>query len=265
MSYTCKKINDDSYLIQGAGMESMYLINGRDKGLLIDAGMEEESLKEYCRELCEKEIVCVLTHGHFDHIGKCGEFEEVYLDHEDLELYRSHGFGPFKRDYFVCKPCEELKEMKKEYDLGDHRIISIKVPGHTKGSIILCDLKNKSVYCGDAIGSGCGVLMTKGLGSLPLDEYEKGLEEAIKELESLGVDESWTFYGGHDGQQYHSRVSDYNPLTLKMFKDMKQLCHRMNEGTALVETNIRQTPFGEAKETIGIYETAELQMMEEIR
>lgn len=262
MGYECRKINEDAWLIQGQGNESMYLIEGRDKALLIDAGMEKESLKEVTDSLTKKDVICVLTHGHFDHIGMCGEYDEVYLEEKDFDLYRQHSKGDMMPGMsFVCKDVNEVKPMKKEYDLGDHKIISIPLKGHTAGSVIFADMKDRCVYSGDAVGSGCGVLMTAGLGSLPLDQYKNGLHEAIRELEELGVDETWKFYGGHDGQEYMSRTGRYNPLTFKLVKDMEVLCEKMLDQTADITEKDIESPFGKAKEIFGTYGDAELQLL----
>lgn len=262
MGYTERKLSDSAYLIQGDKNESMYLINGKNRSLLIDAGMEEESLKRFCERLTDKETICVLTHGHFDHIGKCGEFSEVYLDRRDLDMYlkNSNGsMGPVEN--FVCKDVDEVKKMEDFYDLGDRKIETIPLPGHTLGSVIFLDPHDKAVYCGDAIGSGCGVLMVEGIGSLSLQEYREGLAGAIERLEKAGVDESWSFYGGHDGQQYHSRTCSYNPLSLKLMKDMKILCEKMIDNTATIHESIRDGQFGRVKEIIGIEGNAELQLI----
>ena len=262
MGYTERKLSESAYLIQGDKNESMYLINGKDKSLLIDAGMEDESLKEFCDRLTDKEIVCVLTHAHFDHIGKCGEFNEVYLDEKDLDMYRQQSSGSMSPvDNFVCKAADEIKKMEEVYDLGDRKITTVALPGHTPGSVIFLDPYDKAVYCGDALGSGCGVLMVNGLGSLSLEEYQKGLEGALIKLKESGVDENWKFYGGHDGQQYHSRTCRYNPITLKLIEDMKLLCEKMIGGTAYTEESIKDTPFGRVKEIIGIEGNAEMQLM----
>ncbi len=265
MGYTSRKINEDSWLIQCDSHVSMYLIEGKEKALLVDAGMEKENLAEYCRTLTDRPVFCVLTHGHYDHIGRCGEFAEVYLDLKDRELYDQHRSGPFlQQSDPCCKATDELLEMKKEYDLGDHRIVSVSLPGHTPGSVVLCDMKQHAVYCGDAIGSGCGVLMTAGLGSLPLNEYAAGLSQAIDELERLGVDDDWQFYGGHYGQHHASRVGDPNLPCLQMMKDMRILCEEMEAGTATIRESIKETPFGKAKETIGIHGCAELQLLTDL-
>ena len=239
MGYTERKLSDSAYLIQGDKNESMYLINGKDRSLLIDAGMEDESLKQFCDRLTDKGTICVLTHGHFDHIGKCGEFDEVYIDYKDLEMYRQQSRGSMSPvDNFVCKEADEVKKMENNYDLGD-----------------------RAIYCGDAVGSGCGVLMVEGLGSLSLEEYKEGLEKAIEKLKEAGVDENWNFYGGHDGQQYHSRTCEYNPITLKLIEDMKTLCEKMLNNSAHTEESIKDTPFGRVKEIIGIEGNAEMQLM----
>ena len=265
MGYTNRKINEDSWLIQCDSHVSMYLIEGTQKAMLIDAGMEKDNLLEYCRELTDKPIFCVLTHGHFDHIGRCGEFAEVYLDFQDKELYVQHSTGPFLKQIDpCCKAAEELLEMRKEFDLGDKKIVTVSLPGHTPGSVIFCDPDGKTVYLGDAIGSGCGVLMTAGLGSLPLDEYAIGLDHAIDELENLGIDDDWKFYGGHYGQHHASRVSDNNLPCLQMMKDMRVLYEQMEAGTANVQESVKESPFGKAKETIGIYGCAELQLLTDL-
>ena len=262
MGYKERKLSESAYLIQGDKNESMYLINGKNKSLLIDAGMEDESLKEFCDRLTDKEIICVLTHAHFDHIGKCGEFNEVYLDEKDLDMYRQQSSGSMSPvDNFVCKAADEIRKMEEVYDLGDRKITTVALPGHTPGSVIFLDPHDKAVYCGDALGSGCGVLMVNGLGSLSLEEYQKGLEEALNQLKEVGVDENWKFYGGHDGQQYHSRTCEYNPITMKLIENMKNLCIKMIDGTAYTEESIKDTPFGRVKEIIGIEGNAEMQLM----
>ena len=262
MGYQARKIADDAYLIQGDGHESMYLIIGKDKAMLVDAGMEPESLKQFTDTLTDKEVICVLSHGHFDHIGMCGEYEEVYLDEKDKDLYIAHSKGDMMPDmHMSCRDIKDIRPMKKDFDLGDRQIISVPVQGHTAGSMIFCDMKDHHVYCGDAFGSGCGVLMTAGLGSLPLDEYRKGLNQAIRELEDLGIDDSWAFFGGHDGQQYHSRTGPYNPITMKLIRDMEVLCEKLLDGTAEKQENINKSPFGEMREIIGIYGNAELQLL----
>ena len=262
MGYSNTKINEDSWLIQCDSHVSMYLIEGKDKAMLVDAGMEKENLAKYCRELTDKTVFCALTHGHYDHIGRCGEFSEVYLDFRDKELYEQHRLGPFLKQIDpCCKIGSELIDMPKSFDLGDRTIAVVSVPGHTPGSVIFCDNKNKSIFCGDAIGSGCGVLMTKGLGSLPLNEYAEGLAQGIKELEDLGVDDSWDFYGGHYGQHHASRISDHNLPCLQMMKDMRILCEKMEAGTANIQESSKETPFGQTKEIIDIYGCAELQLL----
>ena len=262
MGYTERKLSDSAYLIQGDKNESMYLINGKDRSLLIDAGMEDESLKQFCDRLTDKGTICVLTHGHFDHIGKCGEFDEVYIDYKDLEMYRQQSRGSVSPvDNFVCKEADEVKKMENNYDLGDRKIETIPLPGHTPGSVIFLDPLDRAIYCGDAVGSGCGVLMVEGLGSLSLEEYKEGLEKAIEKLKEAGVDENWNFYGGHDGQQYHSRTCEYNQITLKLIEDMKTLCEKMLNNNAHTEESIKDTPFGRVKEIIGIEGNAEMQLM----
>lgn len=237
MAYHIKQLNEATWLLDGDGHESMYLIVGSEKALLIDAGMEEEPLLPVIRSLTDKPILVALTHGHFDHMGRTGEFEQVYIDPKDLALYREHTHFtglPAPMDKLDFKAVEQLLPLPESFDLGGVTVHTIPLPGHTPGSVIFADCDHALVFTGDAIGSGCGVLMLIE-GALGICAYKQGLDSAAAALEALGVTEDWKFYGGHDHQEYLSRVSAYNRLDLRLLKDMSILCEKLLEGTAYME------------------------------
>ena len=258
MAYTSEKIYDDTYLINGDKRESMYLIIGKDIALLIDAGMEEESLKSYCETLTDKKIILAITHGHFDHISQAGEFDDVYMDYADKQLYHEHtnlklpGAEPTKMN---VKNLEDIKDIPRSFDLGDREVIVVKSPGHTPGSVLFVDHKNKAVYTGDAIGSGCGVLMAIG-GSLCISEYKESLNKTIKTLVEMGVDDTYAFHGGHAGQEKVSRVSDNNVLNLQLMKDMEVLCDKLLNHDCYTEKFI--LPLGNVEALYAYYGKAEM-------
>lgn len=74
--------------------DKMYLIKGKDRALLIDAGMAPgtaESLYEYAKTLAgTEEVDLYISHGHPDHTTQIGDFVEagrkVYIHEEDVQM-----------------------------------------------------------------------------------------------------------------------------------------------------------------------------------
>lgn len=264
MAYHIKQINDATYLLDGDGHESMYLIVGQEQALLIDAGMEEEPLLPVVRSITDKPVLVALTHGHFDHMGRTGEFDRVYIDPKDLELYREHTHFtglPAPMDKLTFKPAEQLLPLPESFDLGGLTVHTVPLQGHTPGSVVFVDCDHRLVFTGDAIGSGCGVLMLID-GALGMTEYKQGLDSAAARLENLGVTAEWKFYGGHDHQEYLSRVAPCNRLDLQLLKDMSILCEKLLDGTAHMEE--KDHPFkNRGKPYYAVYGKAEMDVSKE--
>ncbi|MGN1183295.1 MAG: MBL fold metallo-hydrolase [Faecalibacillus sp.] len=227
--YRNEKINDHTYKILDSYNEAMYLLIGQKRALLIDAGMEKENLFEYVSSFTSHPIDLALSHGHIDHIGRSGDFENVYMNLFDQDVYLSHmnmNIGHFKSDGLCFKNIKDIKEMPSHFDLGDIIIDVLSLGGHTPGSMIFIDQKQRSIFTGDAIGSGCGCWMQLDE-CLHISIYQKNIQKVIKYLENINVDDHWLFYGGHDQQEYQSKVSDYNRLDMQLLKDMEQLCQKL--------------------------------------
>ena len=66
------------WTISDNGSDNMYLVEGRDKALLIDTGLGVARLSAFVRSLTTKPLTVVNTHGHPDHAGGNFEFKSVY-------------------------------------------------------------------------------------------------------------------------------------------------------------------------------------------
>lgn len=74
-SYTSWKYNEDTWIINFMdGSQNMYLLEGDEKALLIDTGWGSGTLRPYVERLTQKPVQVILTHGHLDHSGSCGEW-----------------------------------------------------------------------------------------------------------------------------------------------------------------------------------------------
>lgn len=73
-----ERIADGVYFISDYGISNCYLLIGKERALLIDAGNGTGNLKKACEKLTSLPITVALTHFHPDHAGGCPLFDSVY-------------------------------------------------------------------------------------------------------------------------------------------------------------------------------------------
>jgi glyoxylase-like metal-dependent hydrolase (beta-lactamase superfamily II) len=197
--YTSEKLGNGIWRIYDfggvRGGESFYLVQGKDRALLLDTGMGKGNLAAYVRTLTSLPVAVAITHGHYDHFGQVNEFKNstVYMSEEDA----SH----LPPD-FITPNFKWIKD-GDVIDLGGGRQFeAISVPGHTLGSMVYLDRKDRIAVTGDALGSGSMVYVFSST-CTALDQYLRGLEHLRQRLKGLN---NLTFLVGHS---YQERV----PLT----------------------------------------------------
>ena len=124
--------------------ESVYVLEGNDRALVIDAGTYMPHLDKAVAALTDKPVTLVITHAHGDHIGGVPCFPEVWMHPADTVLTRNiRGYDG------------EIKFLSdgEVIDLGGRRVEVLHTPGHTFGSITLFDKERRYGFSGDAFGS----------------------------------------------------------------------------------------------------------------
>ncbi len=190
--YRTEKVNDRITAIRSLTGEIMYLIEGKDKAALIDTCLGVGHLKKTVEALTDRPITVLLTHGHLDHAMGAPEFETVYMNHADREVYEA--MAPFEErnnyirgnlggklpdfspeDYVPVSPMNfhDLKD-GDSFDLGGVHVDAYALAGHTKGTMVFLIREERIMVLGDACNPAT-FLFDKN--SLTVEEYRKGLQE----------------------------------------------------------------------------------------
>jgi glyoxylase-like metal-dependent hydrolase (beta-lactamase superfamily II) len=237
MGYRVEELQKGLWAIDDEKDDSMYLVEGTQKSLLIDTCMVDGPLTLLLRQLTSKPVELALTHAHIDHMYHAPEFETVYLHQADIDDWHAP-WGRFsvwadapvlhvKRKHYDVKHYRPLKDGDL-LDLGGVQLRVLPAPGHTPGSIILIDDVHRVLFLGDAVGSGAGALMALPE-CLTISRYRDELDNLLPRLLPY---KDYTFLGGHRRQATPTpQFPDAGPLTFEVVEDMKTLCEKMLSGT----------------------------------
>lgn len=125
--------------------ESLYLVEGSNKAVLIDAGTRITGLDKIVASLTKKPVMLVATHAHPDHTGSAiNGFPELYIGAGDAA-------SPLLSSYMgAIKPLKDGDVI----DLGGRTLDVVATPGHTPGSTTFIDRTAGYGFSGDSFGSG---------------------------------------------------------------------------------------------------------------
>jgi glyoxylase-like metal-dependent hydrolase (beta-lactamase superfamily II) len=205
----------------------IWYLRGRERDLLVDTGNGAGALAPVLARLARagrpREVICLCTHAHVDHIGGFHEFDRRLLHGAEQELATQvHDSAPLATAKWSAEVLAQLAESGfvpppvlvdaipypgfdpltfrprraapthlvqggDEIDLGDRRLTVVALPGHTPGSIGLIDHEERALISGDAIYDG-GLIDT-----LPESDVESYLG-TMEVLRRLDVD---IVYPGH--------------------------------------------------------------------
>ncbi|MDZ8118957.1 MBL fold metallo-hydrolase [Pontiella agarivorans] len=215
---------------------NMFLVEGSERDMIFDTGMGVIPLKPFLDTLRRdpsKEIICVASHTHIDHIGAVHEFdarlvhpieaEEMAKPTDQLTLFRNEmpdnilqllldaGYPPIGETLLEAPPYAGydpatyrlqgaaptgLLNPGNTVDLGNHLYRVLHLPGHSPGSIGLFETSTGVLFAGDAIYDG--PLIFEGPGT-SIPDYRK-MFELLKSLPIV------TIHGGHDSSFDRTRM-----------------------------------------------------------
>lgn len=147
-----------------------YLLEGTDYALLIDSGLGIGDISNEVKKLCDKPIMVVATHIHWDHIGGHQDFPDFYVHEKELDWVTKQ--FPLSIEIVRkmvldrCDPPQEFDINTYELfkgtpkrilsdsdiiDLGDRQVEVVHTPGHSPGHMCFWDVDNAYLFTGDLV------------------------------------------------------------------------------------------------------------------
>lgn len=166
---------------------NVWHVRGRDRDLVVDTGNGFGDLRARLAPLAEgRDIIAVVTHKHFDHIGCLWRFDERLVHEADAAGVREPWAIAARREDWPEGLAEEIRWYGHEVpdvvitalpgpgfdvegwrtrgtaptrtlvdgdvvDLGDRAFEVLHVPGHTAGSIALWEATTGMLFTGDTM------------------------------------------------------------------------------------------------------------------
>lgn len=242
------EIEQGIYEIDEFDCVSIFVIVGTKRALVIDTGTGIGDLRWVIEnKITNKPYDVVISHGHGDHNGGAGFFDEVWVHEADWD-WNVAGVSPtleFRRDYASIiqtregkhydydlvtdiRPWEKEPEKKKladgqKFDLGGRIVTAIHCPGHTPGQMVFLDDLTGTLLVSDACN--CNFLLGAGVGN-GLKDGVRIAKEGLERL--LAMKGDWNrFYNGH-----HDFRGFGQSLYPEALEDVANCLERILNGTA---------------------------------
>lgn len=186
------KLDDHTWIGSGnrVSSETLYLIEGKDKAVLLDAGTHIPDLDKIVAGITKKPVSLLLTHGHGDHVGAAGCFDELWINNADASMLRKY------------KGKLHHIENGQKFDLGGRVLEAYYTPGHTAGSVTFLEVGTDKGYSGDAFGNTNLLILTD------LSTMIRTCKESVGYFKANGYER---FYNGHfwgDNLETIQRIED---------------------------------------------------------
>lgn len=208
----CKGLYSIAEEHEMTGTVMMYLVVGEEKAALIDSGFGVvDTLRDFVEEITEKPVMCIVAHGHPDHVGAAPLFDEIYMNERDEALLPiSLSYDRRMGDVFGRCDDEEWKSYCGKHivmtdhfdyknidggtviDLGGTVLKAIAIPGHTQGSLVFYNEKDNYALTSDAFSTRTALVTLPPEKRAGIEAYRDGLGRFLKT-----VRDSAKLYWGH--------------------------------------------------------------------
>lgn len=208
-------------LIQDYDSDKMYLVEGADRAMVLDAGYfdaeDAANLYETARKIvgAGKPIDLIIGHPHPDHVQMTHQFlckenkdlgAKVYVNERGIEVLRDYvkqfgvASGMFADEAAASAAYDaQLATLKNGdvYDMGGTKFNVIELPGHQVAGIMLFDAATGNLFTTDQIGNNRAHItdsfwmqfadLSPTFFADSMDVYLSSLQIALERVDSLGT------------------------------------------------------------------------------
>lgn len=147
-------MNGTKRLALGLLRVNTYIIPCENGAVIVDPGAELDKILACLAEFGKKPEYVLLTHGHYDHIGRVGELQrlgaKVVISEAEYELLKETdfmlGLGVPVERFTADKTVNDGDELT----LDGHTFSVAATPGHTPGSVCYF-MDGNAVFTGDTL------------------------------------------------------------------------------------------------------------------
>lgn len=230
--YDVELIQPGVWYIEDFNNDSIYVVEGTEKALVIDTGLGGGDLVSLVKTLTHLPFELAITHAHGDHMLHSDKFGKFYMSAKDIDtMYNAKGrLMPDNKS-----EAEDVMDIQAGdvIDLGGGVKIEVfDVGGHTPGSVAFLDEYHGLCFTGDAFGVWMQVP-----GAIAISEYRENLKKFLADFKARGL-EHISFCGGHRRQEGGTfPFLTYSPNSLERVADMIVLCDK------ILADEVDYTPF----------------------
>ena len=209
-------------LLQDFDSDKMYLVQGTERAMVLDAGLfdvnDQAQLYEAARKIVgpNKPIDLVIGHPHGDHVKMTHQFmceenskldAKVYVNQRGKQVLREfvEKYGVESGTYSSKKEADRIYDAHINllkngdvYDLGGTKFDVIELPGHQVAGIMLFDKETGNLFTTDQVGNNrahvtdsfwmqFASLNNPYIFADPMDVYLSSLQIAMERVNSLGT------------------------------------------------------------------------------
>lgn len=197
MRHNIKEIAANTWCMNEMAVQS-FLVVGEERAALVDTGAGMGNLAQEVREITDKPLYVLNTHGHVDHAGGNGQFPVIYLSEKDFQAsidmctyatrkwYVETRVGRFCPQYLE----EALQSLIPDhpysrmairegmvFSLGGRDLEVIETPGHTMGSLCFLDRANRLLFTGDMANDSTIVHKKNQFYGSTVETYHRSMEK----------------------------------------------------------------------------------------
>ena len=200
--------------VHESGGGSMWLVEGRERCLLVETGVGVAPLREFVESITSKPIIAFASVGYYDHAGGLHQFDERLIHSADAhrvsqpprhntvaEYYFGGAFSAKPHASFdpsgYVMPGSEPTQLLADgdtIDLGDRVFEVLHLPGVTAGACGLLERSSGVLFTGEAFVWGSEHVYDGEPAERCDDADRRAFRQSIKRLDDLPVT---VVYPGH--------------------------------------------------------------------